>query len=363
MIRSYKRKLILTEAQANRLNSWIGACRVVYNLGLSIRISAFQSSGKSVHKFALASQIKDIRADYEWVKDVPFDTLMGSLNRLDNAYKNFFSTYKTGGGFPKFASKRKGSQSIRIKTVKVCNNSVIIPKIGALKIFKDRPILGTVKEAVIKKESTGYFITIQCDDVPKKFISDSQAIGLDMGISKFCTDSYGGFIDNPRHFKFYERKLRIETKSLSRKKKGSESWLRQCKKLSKLHGKISNVRKDFLHKESTKIAKANSVVYMEDLNIKGMSHNKKLSKHILDCGWGMFRSMLEYKTRVVVINPKFTSQKCSGCGKVDSKSRISQSEYCCTSCGHVDHADINAAKNIKEKGILLDRQREAVACA
>ncbi len=128
-----------------------------------------------------------------------------------------------------------------------------------------------------------------------------------------------------------------------------------------LHHKIGNVRKDFLHKESTRIAKENHTVFTEDLNIRGMSKNKNLSKHILDCGWGMFRTMLEYKTNVVTIDPKFTSQTCNECGTKDSKSRISQAEFACTSCGHISNADINAAKNILSKGITLVRQRETLA--
>lgn len=184
-----------------------------------------------------------------------------------------------------------------------------------------------------------------------------------MGLSHLYIDSNGKFIENPKHFKKYEIQLRIENRSLSRKKKGSNSWKKQAKRLSRLHNTISNVRKDYLHKESTKIAKQNSIVYLEDLNVSAMSKNKNLSKHILDCGWSAFRTMLEYKTNVIAINPKFTSQTCNECSTIDSKSRLSQSEFVCTKCGHISNADVNAAKNILGKGIALTRQREALACA
>jgi putative transposase len=184
-----------------------------------------------------------------------------------------------------------------------------------------------------------------------------------MGISQFYVDSNGGFMQNPKHFKKYERQLRIENRSLSRKKKRSGNWKKQAKKLARLHHKIANVRKDFLHKESTKIAKANRVVFMEDLNVKGMSMNPNLSKHILDCGWSIFRTMLSYKTKVIAVNPAYTSQTCSECGAVDKESWPSQETFDCTSCGHKDNADHNAAKNIKRKGIPLERQREEVSCA
>jgi len=356
---TYKRKLILSKRQQSRIESWIGACRVVYNLGLEIKVAAYKNKQISVSKFDLMKQLTTIK-DIDWIADVPSQSLQNVMDRLDNSYKKFFS----GGGFPKFANKR-GYRSILLKSVKVVGNKVVLPKLGKVKMFKDGEIKGTPKTATIIKEPTGYFICITCDNIIKNIQSkdESQILGIDMGITYFAVDSNGKFIANPKHFKKYEDKLRIENRSLARKKKGSKSWCNQAKKLSLLHHKIGNVRKDFLHKESTKIAKATHTVFLEDLNIKGMSRNKKLSKHILDAGWGMFKTMLEYKTNVIKINPKFTSQTCNECGTKDAKSRLSQSEFVCTSCGHVSNADLNAAKNIMGKGISLNRQREALACA
>jgi len=348
MIRTYKRKLILTKAQSNTIMSWIGACRVVYNIGLEIKIETYKKTQKSVNKFELMKQLPELKKEVSWIKDVPSQTLQSVIEKLDKSYQNFFR----GAGFPKFASKRN-FKSILLKEVSIDGRYVKIPKIGKLKMFKDSEILGTPKTATIKIEPTGFFICIQCENVPKKFNSENQTIGLDMGITHFCIDSNGGMIANPKHFKKYERQLRVENRSLARKKKGSNCWVKQAKKLSLLHHKIGNVRKDFLQKESTIIAKANSVVYMEDLKVSNMARNKNLSKHILDCGWGMFRTMLEYKTEVVKVDPKYTSQTCFVCGTKDSESRISQSEFCCTNCGHKDNADINASKNIKSRGTAL----------
>lgn len=362
MIRTHKRKLILTKEQSNRIASWVGACRVIYNLGMEIKIAAYKSTGKSVSSYDLMKQLPELKKEYDWVKDVPSQTLQSSLDRLETSYKNFFRTFKKGGGFPKFAKKRK-FKSILFKSVSVDGNNVALPKIGSLKMFKDSEIKGTPKTAQIIKEPTGYFICIQCENVPLRFVSENQTIGLDMGLSHFCIDSNGGFIPNPKHFKKYERRLRVENRSLARKKKGSNSWNKQCKRLATLHHTIGNVRRDFLHKESTKIAKANSFVYVEDLNIKGMTRNSNLSKHILDAGWGIFRDMLSYKTEVIRVNPKYTSQTCFECGMVDSKSRLTQSEFVCTNCGHISNADVNAAKNIKRRGTALDRKRESIGCA
>ena len=359
---TYKRKLILTKSQESRINSWIGACRVVYNLGLEIRIASWRNKQKSVHKYELMKQLTTIK-DIDWISDVPANSLQNVIERLDTAYKVFFNR----GGFPKWASKHK-FKSITFKQdksiISVSNNKIKLPKIGELRLFKDSEISGKIKIATIKKDPTGYFIYIVTDakkDIQNK--DESQVIGLDMGLTHFCVDSAGNFITNPKHFKKYEAKLRIENRSLSRKKKGSNSWKRQCKRLSLLHHKIGNVRKDFLHKESTKIAKLYHTVYMEDLNVKGMSKNRSLSKHILDSGWSMFGIMIAYKTERIGVNPKHTSQQCNQCGFIDKGNRKSQSEFECLKCGHKDNADINASKNIKGKGIPINRQREAIACA
>ncbi len=288
--RTYKRKLDLTKAQEQTLRSWIGACRVVYNLGLEVKIEAYKKCRKSIHRFELDSQIKGLRRDVAWIESVPSISLSNCIKRLDFSYKRFFN----GHGFPKFANKKTYKSIEFNQNTKVLNNKIKVPKIGWLKIFKDSPIIGDIKNIIIKIEPTGLFACIQCENVPAKFTSENNSIGLDMGISNFCIDSNGSIIDNPRHFKRYERKLRIENRSLARKKKFSKSWYKQSKRLSLLHHKIGNIRKDFLHKQSTLIAKANNIVYMENLNVKGMGKNKSLSKHILDAGWGMFRTMLEY---------------------------------------------------------------------
>lgn len=361
MIRTYKRKLILNVAQQKRLDAWIGTCRFVYNMALEIRITAYRNKQQRVTRYDLIKQLPSIK-NIDWVADVPAESLQGVIERLDISYEMFFRNFKRGCGFPSFASKRK-YKSILFKRIKVKERLVCIPKMGKLRMVKDMPISGTPKTATIIKEPTGFFICIQCENVPKKFNSENQAIGLDMGIAHFCVDSNGGFIANPRYFKKYEQALRIANRSLARKLKGSKRWKKQAKALGILHYKIANMRKDFLHKESTQIAKKYSTVYIEDLKIGNMVKNKNLSKHILDCGWGIFRTMLEYKTHVVRVCPNHTSQTCLECGLIDSKSRISQSDFCCTGCGYTSNADINAAKNILRKGIALDRQREALVCA
>lgn len=359
MIRTYKRKLILTKVQEKKLRNWIGTCRYIYNLALEVRAEAYKKSHKSVSKYDLMNELKYLKSQYEWIKEVPTSALINTINQLDKSYIKFFK----GAGFPKWSSKKKNKSIVLRGCLHVRGNMVKIPNIGWLKTFHDREIPSNIKNATIKIEPKGMFVYIQCDIANSTFVSNSKTTGLDMGLKHFCVDSNGGFIANPKHFKIYERKLRIENRSLARKIKYSKSWYKQAKKLSLLHHKIANVRKDFLHKQSTLIAKANSIVYMEDLNISGMAKNKNLSKHILDAGWGMFKTMLEYKTNIVSINPAYTSQRCFECGNIDKANRLSQSGFECLKCDHKDNADINAAKNIKHQGMMLAREREALACA
>jgi len=371
---TYKRKLKLTKSQEQRICSWIGTCRVVYNMGLEIKIAAYKNKQINVSCYDLSKQLPSIK-DIDWVADVPSQSLQNSLDRLDLAYKAFFRTYKSGGGFPKFKSKKE-YKSILFKSAELKqNNKIKLPKIGELNFFKDKsPIIGKIKTAQIVKELTGFFICIVCDGVSKNISNpnESQVIGLDMGVAHLAIDSNGNFIENPKHFKRYEDRLRIENRSLSRKKKGGNRCKKQVKKLSLLHHKIANIRKDFLHKESTEIAKKYHTVYLEDLNIKNMTKRAKpkkdeegnfikngqaaksgLNKSIIDCAWGTFRGMLEYKTNVFAVDPKYTSQTCNECETKNAKNRISRSEFVCQSCGHISHADVNAAKNILSKGILL----------
>ncbi len=356
---TYKRKLILNQAQQKRIDSWMGVCRMVYNMGLEIEKEAWRNQQRYVSRYELSKQIKDIRQTYDWVEDCPFETVERHLFRLDNAFKKFFK----GGGFPRFQSK-KHSHSISFKQnfSIIANHYLKLPKLGAVKFFTSAEIFGEIKTVTVKKEATGYYACIMTDAIKSIQCPDeNQVIGIDMGLKYFAVLSDGRFIENPKHFAKYERRLRIENRSLARKKKGGNNRKKQVRKVGLLHNKIKNLRSDFLHKQSTRIAKENHFVFVEDLNVVGMAKNKNLSKHILDSGWGAFRELLLYKTNVVAVNPKHTSQICSHCGHQDSESRKSQSEFICTSCGHAMNADHNAALNILSRGTAHVRERKAIA--
>jgi putative transposase len=174
-----------------------------------------------------------------------------------------------------------------------------------------------------------------------------------MGINFFLTTSDGEFVENPKHLFNYLKELRVENRKLSRMKKGGNNWKKQVKVLQLLHQKISRVRKDFLHKQSRGLANNYSTVIREDLNISKMVKDSKLAKHILDCSWGLFFELLEYKTNIVKVNPAYSSQTCSKCKHTSKENRKTQSLFECINCGYTENADLQATFNLLQRGQSL----------
>ena len=364
---TYKRKLKLTKQQQQRVDSWIGACRYVYNLALETRIEAWKKQ-HSIGKYDLMKQLPALK-EIDWVADVPSQSLQNVIERLDVAYQNRAAgRFFAGGGFPRWAAKHRYN-SILFKSVQVEGNTVKLPKLGTLKTFKDRFVHGKPKTATIIREYGGYYvcITSQIEQYPIRLTSENQAVGLDMGIAHFCVSSTGDYTANPRHFARYERELRIENRALARKKKGSANWYKQKATLARLHAKIGRVRRDFLHQQSWKVVRDNELIAVEDLKVKNMVRSR-LAKHISDAGWSMFRNQLSYKSdwygrTLIAVDPKYTSQTCSECGHKEKENRQSQAKFACLSCGIDQNADVNAAKNILARALANVSQREALACA
>lgn len=363
--KTYKYRLNLSKNQKVIIDNYVNTSRAVYNLALETKIYAYKSHKINLSKFDLMKQLTDCRKEYEWMKEVPCHSLQNAIERMDSAYQSFFR----GGGFPKFAKKDRYN-SILFKQVKQVDNYIFkLPKIGTVTIFKDRQPKGELRNATITRVNNKYYISIVTkQEVEELSIPSDNQVGIDMGISFFASLSTGEQIENPRHTLKYAKRLRIENRSLARKKMGSNSKVKQRLKVAKLHEKISNVRRDFLHKTSKQIVDNFGLIVVEDLKVSDMIRSGYLSKHISDASWSEFFNQLSYKSEwqnktFVKVDPKYTSQTCFDCGAVDKKSRTSQSKFVCTSCGVESNADINASKNILSKGIALNRQREALACA
>lgn len=298
------------------------------------------------------------KKEFDWLKEVDSLALANAQLNLDKAYKNFFRDPKVG--FPKFRSKRTNSHSFTTNnqngTVSVADGKLKIPKLKTLiRIQLHRQFTGLIKSCTISKTPTGkYYASILVETEILQFPKNERKIGIDLGLKDFAITSDGKPpIENPKHLRKSEKRLAKLQKDLSRKKRGSNNRHKARLKVAKLHEKISNQRKDFLHKTSSKMISENQVIVMEDLRVKNMMQNRRLAKAISEVSWSMFRSMLEYKAqwygRDIIIAPKnyASSQLCSSCGyKHEDVKNLALREWNCPKC-HVHHdRDVNAAQNL-----------------
>ena len=315
-----------------------------------------------------ANQLPALKMQFPWLKEVPSQCLQQVLKDLDKAFKGFF---KKKTKFPKF--KRKGEHDrFRIpQGLEVSGNRVKLPKLDWVKFRKSQDIQDVIKNATISKSGKHWFISF-CRDVEmtKTEHESKSAVGVDVGIAQFATLSDGKIYKGIEALKGHFRMLKRLQKSLSSKKLGSSKWKKIKEKLCRLHAHISNIRRDYVHKVTTEISKNHAMVFVEDLKVASMSRSAKgneeepgknvktksgLNRSILDQGWAEFFRQLAYKLswrggELRFVDPKQTSQRCSCCGHVSAKSRLSQSEYVCVSCKNELNADLNAAINILTAG-------------
>jgi len=362
MIKTYTYKIKTNKTLEQKFEEQLNITRYIYNLGKEVREESYKK-GVAINYYDLSKQLTEAKKEFNWLKKAHVHTLQSVLERLEIGYKKFFSDLKIGNktSIPKWA-KKKDWKSIEfkqgnLKASKPClrfekDGKFNLPKLGKIKIFKSREIYGDIKLAKIIKHTDGWYLQVIFEEIEQ--IRENQSIcAIDMGITYFLTTSDGEFIENPKHLFKYLKQLRIENRKLSRMKRGGNNYKKQVKVLQLLHQKVSRVRKDFLHKESRKLANNYGTVIREDLNISKMVKGSKLAKHILDCSWGTFFTFLEYKTNVIKVNPAYTSQKCSKCGHTCKENRKTQSLFECVKCNYTENADLQATFNILELGQQL----------
>jgi putative transposase len=277
---------------------------------------------------------------------------------LDNAYNNFF---KGRAKFPRFKSKHNKNSFTVPQYVKLINHKLHIPKFkSGNKVIEHRKLNGNIKQCTVSKTSTNeYFVSILVETTHVALPKTGKSVGIDLGLKDFAITSDGYKYKNNRYTKTYAKKLKKEQQHLSRKVKGCNGYNKQKLKVAKLHKKITNSRVDNLHKVSTDLIKNFDMIILEDLNIKGMIKNHKLSKHIADASWGTFVNMLEYKAgwndkKIVKVNRFFPSSKtCNCCGYINQNLTLEMREWTCPSCHVKLDRDINAGKNILKEGLKI----------
>ena len=284
--------------------------------------------------------------------------------RLKKAFENFFrknanypklKKYKNYNSltFPQFGFNNKGN---RLAISFSDNGKLYNKRLGEVDILLHRPLEGTIKQLMIKRQGKRWYaiFSVERQALPKSMDS-TNAIGIDVGLKKYAVLSNGREYENPRFLRKKEKKLKKAQYKPSKRKKGSVNYLKQVQRVRQLHEKVSNQRRDFLHKLSYNLSREFNVIAVENLNIRSMLKNRKVSKSISDAGWGMFRNMLAYKCEkqgglLIKVEPQYTSQDCSTCGERIKKS-LSIRTHICPKCGTILDRDYNTSLNILQKGL------------
>ena len=366
MLKAFKYKLNPTDSQKVFLNKHFGCARFIFNFFLNQRITEYQTNSKSLSYNDNAKELTSLKGvdDFNWLREVNSQSLQGSLKNLDASFKNFFK-HKTG--FPKFKSKHRKNSFCVPQNVSISNEGLIIPKFKEpIKMIVDRKFKGEIKQCTISKTPTNeYFVSILVETDHVKFEKTGKQVGVDLGLKDFVITSDDDKYSNNRYTKLYAKKLKSNQQHLSRKTKGSNRYVKQRIKVATIHKKITNSRIDNLHKVSTKLVKEYDLIAIEDLNVKGMVKNKKLSKHISDASWGRFVTMLTYKSewndkQLVKIDRFYPSSKtCNCCGYINSSLKLSDRNWTCPVCNTELDRDINASINILSEGYRINNNISA----
>ena len=357
MLKSYKYKLKPSEEQIVLLNKHFGSVRFAYNFFLNERKKEYETNKNTINYYDNAKSLTELKKqeDYSWLNEINSQSLQDSLKNLETAYKNFFRFKK---GFPKFKSKHIRNSFCVPQFVKLDNGKLKIPKFKEpISLILSRTFTGTIKQCTISKTPTNeYFVSILVETTHSVVPKTGKSIGIDLGIKDFVITSEGYKYKNNRYTKTYAKKLKENQQHLSRKTKGSNRYQKQKLKVATIYKKITNSRLDNLHKVSTELIKKYDLIVLEDLNIKGMIKNHKLSKHIADVSWSKFIELLTYKAewsdkKIVKVDRFFPSSKtCNCCGYINQNLKLDMREWTCPSCNSKLDRDLNASINILNEG-------------
>ena len=368
MNKSFKYRIYPTLQQKEMFGKTFGCCRFVYNYLLDWRTREYTTNGTKINYNHTSSKLTELKKnpEYIWLSEVSSVALQQVLRNQDKAYMSFF---KKKTKYPTFKRKNnKQSFQLMLNAFKFKDGNLYIAKSDEpLKVKWHRPLNGKVTSLSISKDCADrYFVSFCCEEIESTPMPTvNKTVGIDVGLTTFVVTSDGEKVAPLKALLKYQTKLaglqrRKSKLRLINKAKGISNSKREAKariKIAKLHNKISDSRKDFLHKLSSKLTNENQVICLEDLNISGMIKNPKLAKHIADASWSEFHRQLEYKANwygrtISKVNTWYpSSQLCSSCGFNSGKKPLNVRSWTCANCSSFHDRDINASKNIHTAGL------------
>lgn len=371
-LQAFKFELMPNGEHARDLRRFAGSCRFVFNKALTLQQERQATGEKTLGYADLCKALTEWKADPStaWLGETPAQALQQSLKDLDRAYTNFFAKRADA---PRFKKKGQSRDSFRYpQGVKLdqANSRLFLPKLGWLRYRNSREVLGTMKNVTVSQLGGKWCVSIQTEREVEIPIHQGGAVGIDVGIVRFATLSDGTVYAPLNSFKRHQQALAKAQQAMSRKTKFSHNWKKAKAQVQRLHTKIGNARRDYLHQTSTTISKNHALVFVEDLQVKNLSASAAgtldapgthvraksgLNKAILDQGWGEFRRQLDYKTawtggHLIAVPPHYTSQTCPCCGHTAKENRQTQARFACVACGFVEHADLVGAINVLRAG-------------
>jgi putative transposase len=371
MHKAYRFRIYPSTEQETMIRKTFGCVRFIYNQMLAERQKTYEQykDDKNQRKQQRYQTPAGFKAEFDWLREVDSLALCNAELNLKKAFQNFFRDKRIG--YPKFKSRKNPTHSYTTNnqkgTIRIAEDGkhVLIPKLGYIrvKLHRQIPPGHEIKSATISRNATGkYHISILTEYVVRiepVVPRPEKTIGLDYSSKELYVDHTGTPAAYPKYLRQMEVRLRTEQRTLSRRKKGGSNWQKQKLRVAQLHEKVSNQRKDFLHKESLRLAEAWDAIVIEDLNMQAMSQTLSLGKATMDNGNGMFRSLLCYKLAdrgkpLVRIDKWFPSSRlCRTCGTINTELTLKDRVWLCDGCGTTHERDENAAMNIQAEGIRM----------